>query len=143
MTSPEASAGFGVQLKLSIVTVTPSSTFVSSSVTSVPSFAGFGVMFPTVGSAGGVLSTVIVVSGHVVEFPAGSVMTGLIVISPSGSAVSGVQVTDPDAVTGVGVQVQPAMVTVVPSSAAITTSGSLLLVMYGAVSFPSMEVMLA
>jgi len=130
-------------VKSGIVTLVPSSTSVRGRVTVSPSLAGSGVIVPTVGSVGSVLSTLISVDGPVVAFQTESVIVGSIVVSPSGSAVSGLQLTSSLAGVGSGVHVQSGIVTVDPSSAVITTSGEVLLVIYGAVVSPSTETIVA
>jgi hypothetical protein len=112
VTVPDAVAGDGVQLNPGIERMAPDSTLVIESITVSPVFAGFGVMVPTVGVAGGVAS-IVRVTVPVDEFPARSVIVR-VGLDPMLFPVP-VQVTVPP-VLGDGVQVVPGIEIVAPDS---------------------------
>ena len=121
---PVTSAGFGVQVIHGILVVAHCSTPVSVVLTIVPLFAGFGVVEPTLGVLGGVLSITSVGAVDPVEvLPASSVIViVLLVPSKSPHVAVAVQSTVPLPVTGEGIQFIQGTETVDPISAHVRES---------------------
>ena len=80
---PLASPGLGLQLNHGILTIAPLSTLLNHTVTVVPLLAGFGLITPTTGSLGHVLSILTLKFVPVLSFPAPSVAVTVHVYVPS------------------------------------------------------------